>query len=110
VASLDAYCSRTKLQIKVLQRTLGGLSKEELDAIKILLRQLKQSQRGNISKQELCQMYDFSPKMMRFRMKRAKGLTEELQNKFGYTSKRHILSPGEVETIMTYLGTPLKCQ
>ena len=105
---LRTHHIRTRIQLSVLQRTLGSLSLEELDAIKILMRQLQMTQYGNITKRELCRLYDFSPKVLRKRMAQAQGLTEELIERFHYNKKRKNLTPAEAETIMRYLGEPLK--
>ena len=53
-------------------------------------------------------MYDFSKKTLMRRIKLTKGLEEVLKEKFGYTNTRKQLSPGEVETIIKYLGIPPK--
>jgi len=106
--SLKTTHIRTKIQLRVLQRTLGSLELDELEPIKVLIHQLNHTLYGNITKRELASSYSFSQRTLARRMKLTQGLIDELEERFGYKKTRKHLSPGEVETIIKYLGTPPK--
>ncbi|MCX6285544.1 MAG: DUF4248 domain-containing protein [Bacteroidetes bacterium] len=97
---------RTKLQIQVIQRTLGSLDGEEFQAMKQLMTQLTHTLYGNTTKFELAQLYDMNWRTLNKRLKSTAGLMEELTNKYNYTKHRRFFLPAELEIIQKYLGIP----
>lgn len=99
---------RTKIQLRVLQRTLGSLDGEEFNAVKILLTQLSHTLYGNTTKFELAQLYDMNWRTLHKRFLSTEGLLSELQDKYGYTKHRRYFLPAELAIIEKYLGMPPK--
>lgn len=95
-----------KRQIEILQECLLRHSdKEDVRALKDLIKRLKVSNRPILYKSDLASRYGISQKTFNRRVMGCEKLTKELIEKFGYNKKRQFLMPGEVKLITDYLGS-----